>query len=368
MLVYLGLISIAFGLVVWAVMNITGTYLINQRVSEEMQAADDLALEVTPYVKSADADQMYSLLVQRGRENGARILILDSAGTVWVDTLSELNGVRLGHGEVTDVISQQMDRSYGFHQVEGGVTLLPGEWIGYYTSAVTDKGECIGVVMMISSLSELTHSMARIQYNIIVFFVVVLVIVMLVGLYFSTVITNPINELNNLMQQTARTGFSVRADPKGNDEIAQLGRTFNMMSEKLQNIDQMRNDFISNASHELKTPLSAMKILIESLLHQENPDPATTRDFLGDINQEIDRLSAIVGDLLTIVRFDSRSEKLQMEPIALDELMFDTLGRLNPVADRAGITVEPSCDELCFVSGDPVKLQQLQFFLFWGQQ
>ena len=121
MLVYLGLISIAFGLVVWAVMNITGTYLINQRVSEEMQAADDLALEVTPYVKSADADQMYSLLVQRGRENGARILILDSAGTVWVDTLSELNGVRLGHGEVTDVISQQMDRSYGFHQVEGGV-------------------------------------------------------------------------------------------------------------------------------------------------------------------------------------------------------------------------------------------------------
>ena len=93
-----------------------------------------------------------------------------------------------------------------------------------------------------------------------------------------------------------------------------------MMSEKLQNIDQMRNDFISNASHELKTPLSAMKILIESLLHQENPDPATTRDFLGDINQEIDRLSAIVGDLLTIVRFDSRSEKLQMEPIALDEL------------------------------------------------
>ena len=232
MLVYLGLISIAFGLVVWAVMNITGTYLINQRVSEEMQAADDLALEVTPYVKSADADQMYSLLVQRGRENGARILILDSAGTVWVDTLSELNGVRLGHGEVTDVISQQMDRSYGFHQVEGGVTLLPGEWIGYYTSAVTDKGECIGVVMMISSLSELTHSMARIQYNIIVFFVVVLVIVMLVGLYFSTVITNPINELNNLMQQTARTGFSVRADPKGNDEIAQLGRTFNMMSEK----------------------------------------------------------------------------------------------------------------------------------------
>ena len=183
------------------------------------------------------------------------------------------------------------------------------------------------------------------------------------GLYFGSVITRPINDLNTVMQQTARTGFTVRANPRGNDEIAQLGRTFNMMSEKLQNMDQMRSDFISNASHELKTPLSAMKILIESILHQETPDPAMTREFLGDINQEIDRLSAIVGDLLTIVRFDSRSEKLQMEPIALDELLFDTLSRLSPVANRAGIALEPSCDELCFVNGDPIKLQQVIYNL-----
>lgn len=364
MLVYVGLIGITFGLVVWAVMNVTGTYLVNQRVSEELSVVDALALEVTPYVRNADADTLYQTLVQRGRENHARLLITDEKGTVWVDSLSELNGVRLGHGEITDITSQQMDRSYGFHQVQSEEsTLTPGEWIGYYTCAVTDNGRCIGVVMMVSKLDDLTRSLNQIQNNIIIFFAVVLVIVLLVGLYFSSVITRPINELNNVMQQTARTGFSVRAKPRGNDEIAQLGRTFNMMSEKLQNMDQMRSDFISNASHELKTPLSAMKILIESLLQQKTPDPAMTREFLGDINQEIDRLSAIVGDLLTIVRFDSRREKLQMEPIALDELLFDTLGRLNPVATRAGIEVVPSCDELCFVNGDPIKLQQVIYNL-----
>lgn len=363
-LVYLVLIGIAFGLVVWAVMNVTGSFLVDQRVSEQLDATDALALEVTPYVKTADADALYTLLVERARENSARILLLNADGTVWVDTLSELNGVRLGHGEVADITSLQMDRSYGFHQVKvDNASLLPGEWIGYYTSGVTSRNELIGVVMMISSMEDLTRSLAEIQNSIILFFIVVLVIVLLVGLYFSSVITHPINELNNLMQQTARTGFTVRANPKGNDEIAQLGRTFNMMSEKLQNMDQMRNDFISNASHELKTPLSAMKILIESLLHQDEPDPGMTREFLGDINQEIDRLSAIVGDLLTIVRFDSRSEKLQMEPIALDELLFDTLGRLNPVATHANITLTPACDELCFVNGDPIKLQQVIYNL-----
>ena len=363
-LVYLALIGIAFGLVVWAVMNVTGTYLVDQRVREQLEIVDELALEVTPYVRTADADALYSLLVERGRAEGARLLLLNADGTVWVDSLSELNGVRLGHGEVTDVTSLHMDRSYGFHRVQSGsVASLSGDWIAYYTSGVTSRNELIGVVMMVSSLSDLTRSLNEIQNSIIIFFVVVLVIVLLVGLYFSSVITHPINELNNLMQQTARSGFTVRANPRGNDEIAQLGRTFNMMSEKLQNMDQMRNDFISNASHELKTPLSAMKILIESLLHQDTLDPAMTREFLGDINQEIDRLSAIVGDLLTIVRFDSRSEKLQMEPIALDELLFDTLSRLSPVSKQAQIALEPSCDELCFVNGDPIKLQQVIYNL-----
>ena len=217
MLGYLSLISLAFVLVVWAVMNVTGSFLVDQRVAEELESADALALEVTAYVRTADADALYDLLVERGREYDARILMLNADGTVWVDSLSELNGVRLGHGEVTDVTSLKMDRSYGFHHVESG------EWIGYYTSGVTSRNELIGVVMMVSSIADLTKSLMEIQNSIIVFFVAVLVIVLLVGLYFSSVITHPINELNNLMQQTARAGFTVRANPRGNDEIAQLG-------------------------------------------------------------------------------------------------------------------------------------------------
>ena len=126
--------------------------------------------------------------------------------------------------------------------------------------------------MMVSSLQDLTRSLDEIQNNIILFFVVGAGHCAGGGAVLQrSVISRPVNELNTVMQQTARTGFTVRANPRGNDEIAQLGRTFNMMSEKLQNMDQMRSDFISNASHELKTPLSAMKILIESILHQETP-------------------------------------------------------------------------------------------------
>ena len=162
----MGLIGITFGLVVWAVMNVTGTYLVNQRVSEELSVVDALALEVTSDVREANADALYETLVERGRENDARLLVTDETGTVWVDSLSELNGVRLGHGEITDITSQQMDRSYGFHRVQSEeFTLSNGEWIGYYTCAVTDNGRLIGTVMMVSSLQDLTRSLDEIQNN-----------------------------------------------------------------------------------------------------------------------------------------------------------------------------------------------------------
>ena len=67
------------------------------------------------------------------------------------------------------------------------------------------------------------------------------------------------------------------------------------MSARLEQLDNARSQFVSNASHELKTPLSTMKILIETLLYQQTPDPAMEKEFLGDINKEIDRLNGIVS-------------------------------------------------------------------------
>lgn len=158
----MGLIGITFGLVVWAVMNVTGTYLVNQRVSEELSVVDALALEVTVDVREANADACTRRWSSAEGRTTRAWLVTDETGTVWVDSLSELNGVRLGHGEITDITSQQMDRSYGFHRVQSeAFTLSNGEWIGYYTCAVTDNGRLIGTVMMDSSLQDLTRSWTR---------------------------------------------------------------------------------------------------------------------------------------------------------------------------------------------------------------
>ena len=136
-----------------------------------------------------------------------------------------------------------------------------------------------------------------------------------------------------------------------------------MMCQRLESLDQSRNQFVSNASHELKTPLSAMKILLETLLYQEAYDPDMTREFLGDINREIDRLNAIVGDLLTLVHIDSGRMQLKPELLKLDELVYDTARRLRPLAEKRDIRLEVTVKDKIETTGDAQKLSQVFYNL-----
>ncbi len=125
-------------------------------------------------------------------------------------------------------------------------------------------------------------------------------VLMLFSLVFSGYITKPINELKTVAVSISKGNLHQRIRVTGKNEISELAKTFNTMSEKLENTDRKRSEFVSNASHELKTPLSSMKILIESLLYQDGVGEAIYKDFLTDINGEIDRLNQIITGLLQV--------------------------------------------------------------------
>ena len=104
--------------------------------------------------------------------------------------------------------------------------------------------------------------------------------------------------MKNIAISISKGNLTQRIKVTGKNEISELAKTFNTMSEKLENTDRKRSEFVSNASHELKTPLSSMKILIESLLYQDGVDEKIYKEFLTDINSEIDRLNDIITGLL----------------------------------------------------------------------
>ena len=102
----------------------------------------------------------------------------------------------------------------------------------------------------------------------------------------------------------------------------------------LKEADTSRKEFVSNVSHELKTPLSSIKVLTESLLLQKGAPEEIYREFLQDINSEIDRESALINDLLSLVRLEDSKSGLNLQMISMNDMAESILKRLQPLADR----------------------------------
>jgi signal transduction histidine kinase len=179
-----------------------------------------------------------------------------------------------------------------------------------------------------------------------------------VSIWLSGYITRPINDLMNVALSISRGNLHQRFHVSGKNEMAALAHTFNVMSEKLENMDKKRSEFVSNASHELKTPLSSIKILIESLLYQDGVEERIYKEFLGDINKEIDRLNDVISGLLTLARTDSETQALNIDKILLSELVFKSVTSLKPIANEQGVELTYTVNNDLEVECDALKVMQ----------
>ena len=342
--------------------------MFNQRIKDDQRIADSLAERVCAPFAALNAAEMLKYAAETCQDEDSRVLILDSLGVVQVDTDSKLNGVRLYLAESSKVLSGAAS-GYGIYDASGydtkhtsaivSIFSAGSDMKGVFASAIADENGLLGVAIYVSRVQEIYDSLREIQLKILGWLVVVALIVIVMSSLVLRTITKPVGELREGIAKMSGGDFSARVNVRGKTEFAELAAAFNGMSEKLETLDRSRNLFVSNASHELKTPLSTMKILIETILYQDPIDPGMAREFLSDVNKEIDRLNRIVSDLLTLVNIDSGGMKLSISAIDLHELLLEQVKRLAPLARENGIELECSAKEALEAPGDAVKLQQV---------
>ena len=151
------------------------------------------------------------------------------------------------------------------------------------------------------------------------------------------IIFDPIKTAAAQMQKISQGHINLRASAEGYDEISQIGKAFNALTDEFEKAQKTRDEFVSDVSHELKTPLSSMKVLSESILHMRDVPEATIKEFLQDINSEIDRMTFIVNDLLTLIKLDMKETKLNSAQTKINEMLLDALKRLLPLAKEKNI-------------------------------
>lgn len=123
------------------------------------------------------------------------------------------------------------------------------------------------------------------------------------------------------------------------NELSQLTDSFNVLIEKMRVLEESRQEFVSSVSHELKTPITSMKVLADSLLMQEEVPNEMYREFMQDMVEEIDRENKIINDLLTLVRMDKKAAALNIEEVNINALLELLLKRIKPIAAKRNIEV-----------------------------
>ncbi len=330
-------------------------YLVSQRIASLRNVADNAAVQISPYLSDYDAAAIYDIVQKTGTESGGRMLVLNESGIVEADSFSQDNGLKLSVREVNDILYGQNSSSYGFHKVNAREKSF---WAVNCTSAIINNGEIIGAVLYASSIQDVVDATNRLQISTFWIFIFACGVIIVSSLLTTNLITKPIKKLTDVAIRISNGDLSQRARIKGRSEIAEMAQTFDMMCGKLQNMDQQRSEFVSDASHELKTPLASMKILVESMLYQDNVPEEVYKDFLSDVNGEIDRMNRLITDLLLISKMDSDIVTINLEKVPISTLVKKCVTALAPIAAEREIELAADFTDDFEIECDPLKMRQ----------
>lgn len=171
--------------------------------------------------------------------------------------------------------------------------------------------------------------------------------------------------LGLLLRGVKRVGqgdYGYKIEMNGEDELSAIGAEFNELTGQIQKNEELRRQFVSDASHELKTPLASIRLLSDSILQTEDISRADVREFLTDINEEIERLTRISESLLDLTRLDAQPPARPV-PCDVDAAVRRCAELLRGSAEKYGvsITVESGGEHL--ILADPDGLYQIVFNL-----
>ncbi len=283
----------------------------------------------------------------------SRILVADRGGTVVYDD----HGAVGGRTQIADVLTALDESKTVFRS-----RLEEDAFRSSYAAPMSAQGAITGAVYLCEHDSERAQIIYGIQERIRVLSVVIGVAALIVTGVFVFGMMRRLQDLVRSMRVVAAGDYAYRHAVKGRDEISELGQEFNQLTERLETTEKQRRRFVSDASHELKTPLASIRLLSDSIVQSRNMDADTVREFAADIGHEAQRLQRTTEDLLDLSRMDD-GMVLVTEPTDVSRVAEDALVLLRPLAKERDVELRARLEEGCVILGNPDALFKIIFNL-----
>ena len=209
-------------------------------------------------------------------------------------------------------------------------------------------GTISGVILVSASVDSLLRIRDTLQTKGMLIQLALAAVIVVLSVAASVILVKPLGKITHSMEDLSKGDVEEIVSVSDYTETKAISDAYNNMIRRIRKQEDSRQEFVSNVSHELKTPLTSMKVLADSLTMQGDQVPVELyREFMEDIAAEIDRENKIINDLLSLVKMDKKNADLIFQSININDLLELILKRLRPIAAKSDI-------ELVFESFRPV--------------
>jgi len=320
--------------------------------SQATQIATHLE-ETFEVLSGEDEERVVAVVSQLEVAGGTHIVITDSEGSVLYDPA----GRSIRAGFPIHYVKEAL-RGYDiFYSRFSGGTFSSSAF-----TPIISQGMAIGAVYFHEEdtnqgqlLLEMQDTIRNISLIVAVFSVIVVTLII-------WSVMRRVSSIINAVKSVREGEYSYMIEMGGSDELALLSDEFNSLTGRLRETDEARRRFVADASHELKTPLSTIRLLSDSILQNEDIERETVQEFIGDIGLEAERLTRTTGKLMTLTRLDSHIID-ELTRVDMKEAVTETLRMLRPLAAGKGLVLRSQLSEGCFIKATEDSIHHIVFNL-----
>ncbi len=355
-------LTATFLAIILAVMLIISIFLLNTLERYYMNNLED-ALSRSGFLAAdfvvgqlrgqVDSVRLSSLAEDVSRQSQARILFTDQQGTVVGDS------IRVG-----GLLNQSLDNELVDNALNGNVSSITGyseriqhQVIQVAVPVIEENESVTGVVFLSASLEEVFRTLDDIRRFL---FLATLLAMAVVGggsVALARRFTGPLESLTAAARRMAEGKLDQHIEFSSADEIGRLAEQFNIMAKRLNYYTSNLKKFAADVAHEVRTPLTTMSLLTKALKEHEM-EPQQQKEFIDDLDGELDRLTALVNDLLELSKLEKN--EIELEIVALNRLLADVIGEYHYRFAHSGLDLYdqiPEEDHL--ILGAPLQLRQV---------
>ena len=289
-------------------------------------------LAISNYLNNPVSEEVDAELSMLSNIYNGRALVIDEEYKIVKDTFGSDEGKTI---IAPDVVTCFTGSSTSFYDDEA-------RYLDITTPIVETKGEesvVKGVILVSVSTDIIYETMDEMGQKADMIIWALWLMIIFAGTFIVNHMMKPFGKISKGMEDVTEGYDSNNLHVDTYTETQDISEAFNKMLGRMKILDDSRQEFVSNVSHELKTPLTSMKVLADSLLMQEDVPVELYKEFMEDITEEIERENKIINDLLSLVKMDKKSSDLNIKAENINELVERILKRLRPIAAQQNVEV-----------------------------